>query len=541
MAIKEKEIPGAETAVEKGQRHRQELRPLPVAFALAFLALGIAHLAIMPGSVVDGRRYGWDYSRSLFGDNPLVSLPPGLVVTAAAVLCYVLGALRPLGVPLGPRTWLRWTIAGAVASLIVCALTWPGLEPSPLVFAVLPLLSGAVLAAWLARRLYGRGPLTRVERRIGAARKRRPAALRIGIRTGTGFATVLAILAVALGTWFFVPAYTPPIVDAQGNHVPGSIATLETIRLGGADQTILIRGRDTRNPVLLFLYGGPGGSAVGLPSRLWANLENHFTFVQWEQRGSLKSSGAANPTSALTVGQFVSDTIELSQQLRARFHQQQIYLLGDSWGTIIGVRAVQQRPDLYAAYIGVAQMVNIRETDRSIYAKLLEHAVQTGDTGLARTLRAQGPPPYTGSGMFDTYMNVATARDVFETPRSKPSTAYEQIAMRYLGGLLSPEYSLGEKLDWLQSGGISRTVFTAVYPQLQSFDFRRDAPSLKVPVYMILGQYDVNGTLLSADYFQKVQAPHKRLYIFAEAGHPSAFEQPERFVSIMVNAVLRET
>ena len=59
-------------------------------------------------------------------------------------------------------------------------------------------------------------------------------------------------------------AFTPPITGADGNEIPGSIAAIETVTLGGFEQTITLRRVDTTNPVLLFLHGGPGVADASL-------------------------------------------------------------------------------------------------------------------------------------------------------------------------------------------------------------------------------------------------------------------------------------
>jgi proline iminopeptidase len=526
-----------------------------LATGLFLLAVGLAHFALIPGTVVDGQRVGWT---GQLGDLPLLlTWPLGAFLLAYTVLCYARAALRPLGLPLGPRHWMRPMLKGRAASIVTCALLWPGLEPNPLAFAVLPLASAAVLAAWLARRFYRRGPLADIEDRVGAPDRRRSWAGRVATRFGLGVATALAVLILGLGSWFLVPAWTPPIVDAHGNHVPGSIASLETVRLGGAQQWILVRGWNTHNPVLLVLPGGPGGSYMGEGARLWGDLEKHFTVVQWDPRGVGKSYGALNPTSKITMAQIVSDTIQLSEQLRARFQQQRIYLLGHSGGSIYGVWAVKQRPDLYAAYIGGSQMVNNRLTDQSIYRNLLAHGTKVGDASLLKMLGDYGPPPYwglkvlltdlrnitrVGDGLGFKYANmIGQGRSVFEA-HSQYSKAAEKALAPYMLPLsmagMSPEYTLMDKLNSIR--GLN-DVFTLLYPQIQSYDFRRDAPVVKVPVYFMLGEYDANGTALSRDYFHMLRAPHKELYVFPNASHGEIFEQPERFIDIMVNTILRET
>lgn len=69
----------------------------------------------------------------------------------------------------------------------------------------------------------------------------------------------------------------------------------------------------------------------------------------------------------------ITDTIEVTDYLRDRFDEQAIYVVGSSWGTTLGVLAVQQRPDPYHAYIGTGQMVEQFETDTLMYAESLAY------------------------------------------------------------------------------------------------------------------------------------------------------------------------
>ena len=157
----------------------------------------------------------------------------------------------------------------------------------------------------------------------------------------------------------------------------------------------MLRGHDVEAPVLLFLEGGPGGTALGSMRYAGQPLEEHFTVATWDQRGTGKSASALEPLDTLTVAQAVADTIEVTEYLRDRFDEERIYLLGSSWGTTLGTLAVQARPDLFHAYIGSGQMVDQQETDKRMYAESVAYAQRVGDTGFAEQLRAIGPPPYT--------------------------------------------------------------------------------------------------------------------------------------------------
>jgi pimeloyl-ACP methyl ester carboxylesterase len=239
-----------------------------------------------------------------------------------------------------------------------------------------------VLGAGLARRLTG-GTTTRDPRRH-----------RIGLYVRRAVAGLATAGLVALGALIAQPASTPPILGADGHRLPGSVAELRTLRLGGRSQAVMIRGYSMDNPVLLYLSGGPGGSDLPWSRAIMTELQRNFILVGWDQPGSAKSYPALAPSSGLTIDQEVADTVELTNYLRRRFDEPKIYLLGESWGSVLGVLTVQRHPDLFHAYIGVGQMVNPRETDRRLYRDMLSYAARTHDTALAAQLRSYGEPPY---------------------------------------------------------------------------------------------------------------------------------------------------
>jgi pimeloyl-ACP methyl ester carboxylesterase len=312
-------------------------------------------------------------------------------------------------------------------------------------------------------------------------------------------------------------AHTPAITGADGKPMPGSIASVEKIQLGGVNQGLIIRGYDINKPVLLFLSGGPGASEAARVLRFNAELEKHFVVVIWEQRGCGKSYPSINPKSDLTVEQYVADLIELTDILRERFDEQKIYLVGHSWGTIIGVLAAQQRPDLYHAYVGTAQMVDVQETDQIIYDLVMEHSRKTGDVAFVKTLEKQGPPPYFGKSPIQPYATLfGREYQIFEAPNIKdPQYRHDGDILMLM--LKQPEYGWLDRLYYLL--GLMHT-FNAVYPQLQELDFRTDATHLDLPVYIVLGRHDMNNpSSIPEEYFNLLKAPSKQLIFFENSGH----------------------
>ena len=350
---------------------------------------------------------------------------------------------------------------------------------------------------------------------------------------------LLGLLVLGLAVVNGLPARTPPIVDDNGNPVPGSIAELATVRLGGHEQAILLRGHSADLPVLLYLSGGPGQSDLPYSRVLLADLTKDFVVVSWDQRGTGKSYAALDPAATLTPAQAIADTIELTNYLRARFDEEKIYLLGESWGSTLAVLAVQQRPELYHAVIGSGQMVSQRETDRQLYADVLALAAQSGDTALAEQMRSFGEPPYADTPYPNAVVMGYYSR--LEQPYTPPQAYIERGMAANLGpyGIFGSEYNLVEKVNVLR-GLID--MFSIMYPQLQEIDFRRDVPRLATPVYLLDGKAELMARrTLALAWYAMLEAPIKRIYSFENAAHSVAFEQYEALQQIFRETILPET
>ena len=320
--------------------------------------------------------------------------------------------------------------------------------------------------------------------------------------------------------------------------LPGSIAELTTANIGGHEQALMIRGYDVNKPILLYLSGGPGQSSLPWPRVLFDDLSRDFVIVGWDQRGTGKSYAALDPAASLTLEQTIADTIEVTNYLRERFDEERIYLLGESWGTTLGVLAAKQRPDLYHAIIGSGQMVSQRETDRRLYYDVLDYADRTGNDALAGQMRSFGEPPY--KDLF-AYVFVMGYYERLYKPYTPPQAYLEKGSEAGLGpwNVLGSEYDFVEKVNVFR--GFLDTA-SILYPQLQEIDFRQDVPRLETAVYILDGAAELSARRdLALEWFDQLDAPIKRIFTFENAAHAPAFEHFETFTQIMTETVLPET
>ncbi|HEY9900653.1 MAG TPA: alpha/beta hydrolase [Pantanalinema sp.] len=314
--------------------------------------------------------------------------------------------------------------------------------------------------------------------------------------------------------------------------LPESIASLEETRLGGVKQWVLLRGKDTSKPVMLFIHGGPGGAEMSAVRRYFAPLEDDFVVVTYDQRGAGKSYSDRIPRESMTQEQFVADAHELVLKLRERFNTPKVYLVANSWGTITGTLLAQRYPELVHAYVGVSQWTDGIARERASYHLVLDWAKRTENKDAIRELEEIGPPPFTGPKAMD---KVGTQKS-WLLRSGGILYGRDNMGLMLDALLWSGEYSLLEKWNFMK--GLMFSMET-VWPEAMQVDLTRSVPELKMPVFFVSGRHDWNIPLSHVEsYFQALHAPRKELVVFENSAHVPHYEEADKFVQFMREKVL---
>jgi pimeloyl-ACP methyl ester carboxylesterase len=304
---------------------------------------------------------------------------------------------------------------------------------------------------------------------------------------------------------------------------PGSIASLEQVTLGGSAQYILIRGEDTRNPLLLFLHGGPGMPTMYLAHDFQSDLEHSFVVVQWDRRGAGKSYASGLSSPYLSVTQEISDTIELVDQLRARFRQEKVYLVGFSYGTYLGILVAERVPEHLHAYVGIGQLACSEEEDRQIQnAWLRENASATHDRDAMDELTGKKPLDRE-KWLFKYGAEIHSARSWWPLLWS---------------GIRSTEYTFRDIAN--VKNGVNFTAHHLRYDAING-SILQNVSSVRIPVYFFTGRFDyTDPSICTVRLFERIAAPLKKIVWFEHSAHFVFLEEPSRFAAEM-RRVAQET
>jgi len=326
---------------------------------------------------------------------------------------------------------------------------------------------------------------------------------------------------------------TSIVADSRKIVSPNGIEELKEIPVNGTIQWISIRGKDKRNPILLYLHGGPGSRTMPEDYTFQSPWEDFFTVVQWDQRGAGKTYGANDPeklAATMTLPQMVDDAAVVTQYLKNTYGKKKIFLLGHSWGSVLGITLVHEHPEWFYAYIGTGQMIDEERSEAEGYQFALDQAETHHNDEAVKELKALAPYPG-------------------RLPLTIAQLSIQRKWLEYYGGLtwgrrdyqydanawmLSPDYT-DKDLDQESEG----SLYSLTHLLATAFSFNaEEMTSFKCPIFLFEGRHDysVSHTLPEA-WFSKIKAPKKKLIWFEDSAHMAMQEQSGRFLYHLVTDV----
>lgn len=331
-------------------------------------------------------------------------------------------------------------------------------------------------------------------------------------------------------------AQTPPdphaILAEVGRVVSDhGVDEAKAVEIGGIRQWITVRGRDKRNPILLVIHGGP--AAPDLPSSyLYENQwADYFTVVEWDQRGAGKTYELNDPAivaPTMSKARMVADAEELVAWLRSAYGKKKIFVLAHSWGTVVGLELAARRPDWLYAYIGVGQIINMRQGEKAGYDWLLKTAGAAGDVQAVAELTAISPYPEPDGAIPLAKIGLERKWSVRYgglTHNRKSYDVWENAEK------ISPDYSAADFRAIDAGSGFS---VPRLLPDLAATDFNR-LRRLRCPLLIFAGRYDY--TTPSAPvlaWYRRLSAPSKRWVWFENSAHMIYDEEPGKAVVHLV-------
>ena len=315
--------------------------------------------------------------------------------------------------------------------------------------------------------------------------------------------------------------FTPPIDSEIG------ITSLEKIEIGNYEQWVLIRGENINNPLLLVLHGGPGSPCMYLRNSVFGDLEKHFTVIYWEQRGAGKSFNTGIPFFSMNIPQFYKDTHELMEVMLEKFNQKKMYIAGWSWGTVLGLEIAEKYPELLYAYLGIGQVVNLKEAEKISYQWALNKAYEEENSEAIKDLEKIGPPPYLWQTM--------TQRKWLKTLGGMYTTHWPEEKWR----TESSEYTEDEIAHFDKANIYS---YVRLWGEVLKLNFLEKQISLECPVYLIIGKNDfITPAVLVEQLYNRLNGDQIELIYFENSGHGPHVEEPEEFYTLVVDKILPET
>ncbi len=304
------------------------------------------------------------------------------------------------------------------------------------------------------------------------------------------------------------------------------------MNVGGVMQSISIIAKDDTQPVLLILHGGPGTPSMFFFRKYNKELAKHFILATFDQRGTGRSFNKKIPIETMTMERLIEDTHEITEYLKERFSRERIYILGHSFGATLALQVIDRYPEDFLAYFGVSQFVNAARNEAGCYDFAFRQAREHDDQKSINKLLKIGKPE---EGFYAGGLKATMAVKAIVSKYKGDMYQNGSTVGLVLSLLVSKEYGFFRFLNSLK--GIS---FSLEYLGrcLKGIDYFSQIPKVKIPVCFFSGRHDyLTPQNILSDYYDVLEAPHKKLHIFENSAHSPLWEEAELFNKKIIEIV----
>lgn len=289
------------------------------------------------------------------------------------------------------------------------------------------------------------------------------------------------------------------------------IDTTEAILVGGIKQVVTIQGEDRSKPLFLFITGGPGSEGIYDENKIYLDeLKRHLVVVAWDQRNCGQTLKLNPSPVKLTVKLYENDTYGLVTALLKQFHQKKLFIMGWSWGTVLGFYMADKHPGLLYAYMAVSPAVNQWESERVLLSDMKQKAAQQKNIQAANELEKVKIPFENGlQNYYDRkWLSVFNGEVIEDTTEFK----------KYF---------------------TENSEMTALFKEANYINLTVSLPRINCPVYFFVGRKDhQTNYLLSEKYYQQLKAPEKELFWFENSGHLIPVTEPVLMQKVVITQIL---
>ena len=289
--------------------------------------------------------------------------------------------------------------------------------------------------------------------------------------------------------------------------------------VNGTELDVRIVGDRPRNPVILFLHGGPGFPNRHEVLTACRPLLPYATLVCYDQRGAGRSY---RDDDRLSLSLLIDDAAAVTAYLHDRFPDAPMVLMGHSFGGMLAILLLQKVPLPFSGLIVSGLLTDVAENELGCYRFVTEEAARRGDLHASVRLSAVEPP---AGGV---YRRLADMETVAAYVRRYGGDRYGRHVGLFLSTILplfsSREYRLSDFARYRR--GIYLSTI-ALWREIAAVDLRKEAPALPVPLLVTGGKYDRNTPAEAAKpWYNTVEAPKKRWVEFPHSAHAPYVEEP---------------